>query len=107
MRFMMFVMGDETPDAEPDESDVDVWVDELESAGQRVMGDILDPGTARGVRVRAGETIVTEGPLVGVTDAIWGFDLLEARDLDEATALAARHPMARNGRLELRPFPEG
>ncbi|WP_382305361.1 YciI family protein [Herbiconiux sp. UC225_62] len=107
MKFMMFVLADGEPDPVPDDSDVDEWVDELAASGKRLMGDILDPSTARGVRVRNGERSVTDGPAAGVTDTIWGFDILEAGDVDEALDIAARHPMARNGRLELRPFPGG
>jgi hypothetical protein len=107
MRFMMFVLTDPAPDATPDEADVDLWVDELAAAGRRLDGDILDPRAATVVRVRDGDTLVTDGAVGGVTDTLWGFDILDAANLDEAIALAARHPMARNGRLELRPFPEG
>lgn len=106
MKFMMFVMADADPDTVPDESDVDVWVDELDAAGKRVMGDILDPASAKVVRVRDGERVVTEGAVAGVSDTIWGFDILDVHDFDEALDIAARHPMARNGRLELRPFPD-
>jgi len=105
MRFMMFVLADGQPDTVSDTSDVDLWVDELDAGGRRLMGDVLDPGEARGVRVRGGERLVTEGPIPGVTDTLWGFDILDCADLDEAVDIAARHPMARNGRLEIRPFP--
>lgn len=101
----MFVLADDRPDTVQDDSDVDVWVNE--AADQRLLGDILDPGEARSLRVRDGERLVTDGPTPGVTDTLWGFDILECTDLDEALDLAARHPMARNGRLELRPFPDG
>ncbi|HXH33007.1 MAG TPA: YciI family protein [Plantibacter sp.] len=106
MRYMMFVLADSEPDAVGDDSDVDRWVDELDAVGGRLMGDVLDPSEARGVRVRAGERLVTDGPIPGVTDTLWGFDILECADLDAAIERAARHPMARNGRLELRPFPD-
>lgn len=106
MRYMMFVLADSEPDEVGDDADVDRWVDELDAVGGRLMGDVLDPSEARGVRVRGGERLVTEGPIPGVTDTLWGFDILECSDLDAAIEIAARHPMARNGRLELRPFPE-
>lgn len=101
----MFVLADDRPDTVQDDSDVDVWVNE--TAGQRLMGDILDPSEARSLRVRDGERLVTDGPTVGVTDTLWGFDILDCDSIDEAIDIAARHPMARNGRLELRPFPGG
>jgi hypothetical protein len=48
--------------------------------------------------------IVTDGPFAETKEQIAGFDLLECADLDEAIEIAARHPMARNGILEVRPF---
>ncbi|MGA1837379.1 YciI family protein [Herbiconiux sp. 11R-BC] len=101
---MMFVLSDAAPDAVADESDVEVWVDELDASGRRLIGDILDPGNATTVRVRGGETLVSDRTVVG--DQLWGFDILEVEDVAEAIAVASRHPMARNGQLELRPFPE-
>jgi len=105
MRFMMFVLTDPVPDEPTDDSDVDHWVQELDTTRRRLLGDVLDPSEARGVRVRAGERFVTNGPIPGATDTLWGFDILECANLDEAIDIAARHPMARNGRLELRSFP--
>ncbi len=104
MLFMMLVLADSSPDIEPDDSDVELWVDELDASGQRVVGDILAPSEAKVVRVRNGERLVTDGP-TEATAEVWGFDILECADLDEALDLAEKHPMARNGQLELRPFP--
>ncbi|WP_226370156.1 YciI family protein [Pseudonocardia oceani] len=56
------------------------------------------------VRVRAGELLVTDGPLAETKELIVGYDVLECADLDEAVEVARAHPMARIGRLELRPF---
>ena len=53
---------------------------------------------------RSGELLVTDGPFTETKDWIAGFDILECDDLDEAIEIAAKHPMARAGRLELRPF---
>jgi hypothetical protein len=103
MRFMMFVLADPVPDEPTDDSDVDHWVQELDTTGRRLLGDMLDPSEARGVRVRAGERLVTKGPIPGATDTLRGCDILDCADLDEALDIAARHPMARNGRLELPP----
>jgi hypothetical protein len=55
------------------------------------------------VRVRGGRRIVTDGPFAETKEVILGFDLLECADMEEAIELAAQHPMARFGRLELRP----
>jgi hypothetical protein len=105
MKYMMFVITDSQPDTETDESDVDLWVDELDASGKRVIGEVLQPQTqSRVVRVRDGKRYVTDGPFTETTEVICGFDILDVDDLDEAIEIASRHPMARNGQLELRPF---
>jgi hypothetical protein len=102
---MMFVVTDREPDATPDESDVDLWVDELDASGKRIIGEVLEPpAKSTVVRVRNGERHVTEGPFADTADWICGFDILECENLDEAIDIASKHPMARNGQLELRPF---
>ena len=69
------------------------------------MGERLRPAEdATTVRVRKGEVLITDGPFTESKEWIAGFDILECEDLDEAIEIASRHPMARNGRLELRPF---
>lgn len=105
MKYMMFVVTAAEPDTESDESDVDLWVDELDASGKRVIGEVLQPPSeARVVRVRDGKRYVTDGPFAETKEWICGFDILEVEDLDEAIEIASRHPMAWNGQLELRPF---
>ena len=55
---------------------------------------------------RQGELLVTDGPFAEAREWIVGFDVLDCADLDEAIKVAAEHPMAVGGRLELRPFVE-
>ena len=70
-----------------------------------MLGDRLRPvEDATTVRVRSGELLVTDGPFAESREWIAGFDILDCEDLDEAIEIASRHPMARMGRLELRPF---
>ena len=106
MRYMMFVATD--PEAEPFDpahDNVEAWVDKYDASGKRVMGDRLRrPEDATLVRRRDGKLLVTDGPFAEAREWIAGFDILECKDLDEAIAIAAEHPMARFGRLELRPF---
>ena len=80
------------------------WSDEMDGRGVRLMGDITPHADATTVRVRGGEVLLTDGPYVETNELIAGFDVLECADLDEAVAVAAAHPMARAGVLELRPF---
>ena len=69
------------------------------------MGDVLEPqDQARVVRVRGGKTLVTDGPFVETKEILGGFDLLECADMAEAIEVAAAHPMAEMGVLELRPL---
>jgi hypothetical protein len=56
------------------------------------------------VRVRNGELLVSDGPFAETKEVIVGYDLIECADLDEAIEVARTHPMARGGRIELRPF---
>jgi hypothetical protein len=55
------------------------------------------------VRVRDGKTATTHGPFAETREQLGGYYLIEARDLDEATAIAARVPSARLGSIEVRP----
>jgi hypothetical protein len=81
------------------------WVDDLRERGVWFTGDQLaPPRRARTVRVRAGKTIVTDGPFAETKEAIGGFDLLECDSLDEAVEIAASHPLAQAGTIEVRPL---
>ena len=109
MKYMMFVVAD--PDAaaqaEPlaDELTIEQWLAEVEGSGKRIIGDALRPvSEAKTVRVSGGQVIVTDGPFAESKEWIAGFDVLECENLDEAIAIAARHPQANGGKLELRPF---
>jgi hypothetical protein len=66
-----------------------------------------DPQTATTVRVEDGKTLATDGPFVAVKEALGGYLLFEADDLDAAIELAARIPAARlGGAVEVRPIVE-
>jgi hypothetical protein len=81
------------------------WIEEMDGRGVRLLGRELElPETAATVRVRDGETLVTDGPFVETKEFVAGFDLLECADLDEAIEVAAKHPVARFGAIEVRPF---
>lgn len=106
MRYFMFVVAD--PAAEPYDPAADTivrWIDEMTDRGISVMGERLRPTSdATTVRVRGGSLLVTDGPYSEAKEWVAGFDILECRDLDEAIEVASKHPMARFGTLELRPF---
>jgi hypothetical protein len=66
-----------------------------------------DPGTATTVRVQDGKTLTTDGPFVDTKEALAGYLVFEADDLDAAIELAARIPAARlGGAIEVRPVAE-
>ena len=74
-------------------------------AGQFKAADRLKPvSTASTVRVRNGKTVVTDGPFAETREQLGGYYLVEAKNLDEALAIAARIPSARHGSIEVRPI---
>jgi hypothetical protein len=106
MQFMMFVCSDSEPDAQAEaKGEVEAWVDDLEARGKRITGDRLRPvGDAKTVRVRGGRRQVSDGPFAESKEVILGFDILECDSIEEAIDIAAKHPMARAGRIEVRAF---
>ncbi len=109
MKYMMFVVADPAAEAEAeaepveDELTIEQWLAEVE--GKRVIGNALRPvSDATTVRLSRGQLLVTDGPFTESKEWIAGFDVLECDNLDEAIAIAARHPSANGGKLELRPF---
>jgi hypothetical protein len=51
--------------------------------------------------------LVSDGPFAETKELMVGYDLLECKDLDEAIEVASKHPLARRGAMELRPFGAG
>jgi hypothetical protein len=109
MKYMMFVVvdPDAAAEAEPsgDDPTIEQWLADVEGRGKRITGSQLHPvSDAVTVRVSRGQVLVSDGPFAESKEWIAGFDILECEDLDEAIAIAARHPQAKGGKLELRPF---
>jgi hypothetical protein len=102
---MMFVATDSEPDSGSEQpGDIEAWFADVDGRGKWVTGDRLRPPTdAKTVRVRSGELIVTDGPFAESKEWIAGFDILDCEDEQEAIEIAGKHPMARFGRLEIRP----
>jgi hypothetical protein len=77
---------------------------DIKRTGHFVAGDALQPThTATTVRVRDGKVATTDGPFAETREQLGGYYLIEAKDLDEATAIAARIPSAALGSIEIRP----
>jgi len=80
---------------------------DIKASGHHLAGEALQPiATATTVRVRNGKTATTDGPFAETREQLGGFYLIEAKDLDEATKIAARIPDARigDGSVEVRPI---
>jgi hypothetical protein len=85
--------------------DCEAWRDEIERSGVRIAGaPIAGTSEAKTVRVRDGETIVSDGPFIESKEFVGGFDLLNCETLDEAVGWAAKHPIARFHKIEVRSF---
>jgi hypothetical protein len=113
MKFLMLVCWDtERMDAQAEPITTETpaeesfpWLDDLQARGIWVTGDQLaPPRRARSVRVRNGKAVVSDGPFAETKEAIGGFDILECGSLEEAVQIAAGHPVAQSGTIEVRPL---
>jgi hypothetical protein len=83
------------------------FFDWLARNGHLIGHNVLQPTrTARTVRVREGRKFITDGPFAETKEQLGGYFLIEARDIEEATDLAARFPGAQWGCVEVRPVQE-
>ena len=114
MKFMFTIYHDEKVlDAMP-EKEMQTLVDsaieyaeEIRRSGHYIASDALQrAGTARTIRVDAGKVSTTAGAFVETKERLGGFFVIEAKDMDEACAVAARFPPARVGVIEVRPVQE-
>jgi hypothetical protein len=81
------------------------FTQEIADSGKLRGGNQLQPiAAATVVRVRNGKRVVTDGPFAEAKEQLGGYYLVEANDLDEAIAVAARIPGARYGAVEVRPI---
>jgi hypothetical protein len=109
MRYFTFMVTDsEAEPYRPDEDHIAEWVHETKAAGINIDGDRIEPRErAKTVRVRNGELLVSDGPFTESKEWINGWGTIECADLDEAIEVMGRHPMARFGQIEIRPFWQG
>ena len=112
MKYVLFIICSDGLPAPEDlavmQRECPCWVEEMERRGVRLLGRELElPETAATVRVRDGETLVTDGPFAETKEFVAGFDVLECADLDEAIEVAAKHPGSWFDTIEIRPFVDG
>jgi hypothetical protein len=111
MRYLLLLYAEESdtpppPDVRQAEMDAYAKVTrEIHERGLYQAGEALEPtSTATTVRVRDGQTLTTDGPFAETKEALGGFYLIDAADLDEATEIAAKIPAAWRGSIEIRPI---
>jgi hypothetical protein len=104
MKYLCLVYMEESTLAQVSDIECKAFGDGLREAGRWVDGAALQPvHTATTVRVRNGKVTMTDGPFAETKEQLAGFYLVDAKDLDEALALAAKIPPARVGSIEVRP----
>jgi hypothetical protein len=112
MQYLLLIYSNETEFAKMDPaalerlmSDYTDFTRSIVQSGHFKAGDRLRPtSTATTVRVRNGKTLNTDGPFAETREQLGGYYLIEAKNLDEALAIAARVPSARHGSIEVRPI---
>ncbi|MCU1665205.1 MAG: hypothetical protein QOI36_3169 [Pseudonocardiales bacterium] len=112
MRYMLLIYGCERPDAGTPAhaakiAAVRAFTQQCEDDGVLLASDPLhSTETATTVRVRDGDTLMTDGPFAETAEQLGGYFILDCADLDEALQYAARCPMAAEGSVEVRPVLE-
>jgi hypothetical protein len=108
MQYLMLICTDgvSTPEiAATMQEHTPKWVEEMDGRGVRLLGNGLEgPDSAKTVRVRNGQTLISDGPFADTKEFIAGLDIIEAESLDEAIEVAAKHPVSWHFAIELRPF---
>jgi hypothetical protein len=102
---MLLICVDESIEVSPEEGSAEPWVEEMQRRGVRRDGSRLRPiSDATTVRLQGGEVVLSDGPFAETKEQIAGYDVIECKDLDEAIEVASKHPVARFGAIEVRPF---
>jgi hypothetical protein len=111
MKYMLLIYMDEQALSETEREHCYLesaqFAHQINSTGQYLAANPLHPtSTATSIQVRDGKRLVTDGPFAETREQLGGYFLIEARDLDEAMAIAERIPGARFGTVEIRPVLE-
>jgi hypothetical protein len=111
MRYLLLIYTEEPAEMPPPDvraaqtAAYEVFTTEIRDRGLFEAGEALHPTTsATTVRVRDGQTVTTDGPFAETKEALGGFYLISAADLDQAIELAAKIPGAKHGSIEVRPI---
>ena len=114
MRYLCLIYDDEKRWAKKPGEDVNKmnaeyfsYTEGIKQSGHYRGGEALQPvATATTVRLRNGKVSATDGPYVETKEQLGGFDLIDARDLNDAITVASKIPGAREGAIEVRPIKE-
>lgn len=111
MKYMLLIYADEQVWSEAEREqcygESTEVAHQLKRDGQYVSASPLQPvATATSVRMREGKRLVTDGPFAETREQLGGYFMVEAKNLDEAIAIAGRIPGARKGTVEIRPVVE-
>ena len=101
MKFLLFICVDPELPFDEKPGEIDGWVD-LAGAARRDGGPLRGPRSAATIRVRGGKASWTNGPFAETREFIAGFDLIDCATREEALEIAAAHPVARFGAIEVR-----
>ncbi len=109
MQFILLIHENESQEPTGDMAELmgryQAFGESITEKGQMRGGERLQPTpTAKTVRVRDGEMILTDGPFAETKEQLGGFYIVEATDLEEAAAIAAQIPGAETGCVEVRPI---
>jgi len=112
MEYLLLIYDNESDFAKMSEADQSAimkdygsFTQSIRQSGHHKAGQQLQPvATATTVRVRNGKRVVTDGPFAETREQLGGFYWIQAKDLDEALAIAERVPSARIGSIEVRPL---
>ncbi|MGO4712495.1 YciI family protein [Bradyrhizobium sp. 2TAF24] len=112
MQYLLLIYQNEAENAARPEAEMAATTAEYGTFTQGIIqsghfkgGERLRPSAmATTVRVRNGKTLTTDGPFAEAREQLGGYYMVEAKDLDEASAIAARIPGARTGAIEVRPI---
>ena len=102
MRYLLLIRGDESAAAHADEG-CGGWSEEMARRGVlRGGGGLRPPDEGKAVRVRRRQLLLSDGPFAETKEQVGGFCFIECASLDEAVEVAARHPAATYGTIEVR-----
>lgn len=112
MQYLLLLYEDEKawdsiPEAEQNKifGEYTEFTQDIGKSGHMRAGEALQPvRTATTLRLRDGKVSTTDGPFAETREQLGGFYVIEAKDLDEASKIAARIPCAKSGCIEIRPI---